>query len=155
MDYVVWIWIAAGILMILAELLIPGFVICFFGVAALLVALLCSFFSVPCSLQLLLFALLGVFLLLLCRKCFPQIFRGRTKTDSSDIDDDAVAGATAVVVETIAPPLPGKIDFRGSYWEATCDREVPAGSAVRILRRENLTLIVEAIEKRSSETKEN
>lgn len=146
MDKLVWIWTAAGVLMILAELFIPGFIIFFFGVSALLVALLSWMIPIPFSVQLLLFAIFGVLLLLICRKYFPKIFRGVSKEDRSDIDGDDVAGSAAVVVEEIVPPLAGKIDFRGSLWEGESSRRIPKGSVVRILRRKNLTLVVEPAE---------
>ena len=57
----VFLWFIAGVIFVLAEFVIPGFVICFFGVSALIVAgLIWLVPSLSITLQLLLFAALGV-----------------------------------------------------------------------------------------------
>ncbi|MBD2577929.1 NfeD family protein [Oscillatoria sp. FACHB-1406] len=54
----------------------------------------------------------------------------------------------AIVDEEIQPYKSGRVKFRGTYWEARCDRKMTfvPGEVVRVLRRENLTLVVERLE---------
>ena len=70
----------------------------------------------------------------------PRSFRGMVKIDRSDIENDDIAGAEAVVTEAIAPDAPGKVEFRGSQWTARADRALAVGERASIVRRNNLTL---------------
>jgi membrane protein implicated in regulation of membrane protease activity len=51
----------------------------------------------------------------------------------------------ATVAETIAPRDRGRVYFRGSWWFAQCDRPIiiTPGTAVAIVGRRNITLVVE------------
>ena len=87
----VFLWFIAGVIFVLAEFVIPGFVICFFGVSALIVAgLIWLVPSLSITLQLLLFAALGVVLLLLCRLLMPRAFRGKKDDVELDIDGEII-----------------------------------------------------------------
>lgn len=139
-----WWWFIAGVALILAEFSIPGVFICFFGIGALLTGVAVWIFpQMSFALALLVFAILSVVFLFSCRRFMPKSFRGVTKVDHSDIEEDAVEGADAVVTEAIAPDAPGKVEFRGSSWTACADREIAVGSRVKIRKRKNLTLHVE------------
>lgn len=139
----VFLWFIAGVIFILAEFAIPGFVICFFGVSALIVSgLIWLIPSLSIAMQLLIFAALGVVLLLLCRLFMPRAFRGKKDDLELDIDGDDVAGATCVCTEAIKPPVAGKVEFRGSSWIAVADSEIAAGEICTVLSRSNLTLKV-------------
>ena len=139
-----WWWFIAGMVLILAEFSAPGVCICFFGVGALLTGVVVWLFpGMPLSLELLLFSVLSVLFLLGCRRLMPDVFRGSMKVDPSDIENDDVAGADAVVVEAISAGRPGKVEFRGSLWTACADRELAVGERVKISRRQNLTLFIE------------
>jgi len=134
-----WIWVVAGIVLMVSEFVIPGFVVCFFGAGAILAGL--TLFVFPClglTWQILLFVLASVVFTLIGRK----IFLGGRSEDPDDVDRDDFTGATATVVESISPDRPGKVEFRGSFWTAVSDRELAAGAVVRIVRRGNLTLTV-------------
>lgn len=139
----VFLWFIAGVIFVLAEFVIPGFVICFFGVSALIVAgLIWLVPSLSITLQLLLFAALGVVLLLLCRLLMPRAFRGKKDDVELDIDGDDVAGATCVCTEAITPLAAGKVEFRGANWNAVADNEIAAGEICTVLSRNNLKLKV-------------
>lgn len=139
----VFLWFIAGVVFVLAEFVIPGFVICFFGVSALIVAgLIWLVPSLSITLQLLLFAALGVVLLLLCRLLMPRAFRGKKDDVELDIDGDDVAGATCVCTEAITPLAAGKVEFRGASWNAMADNEIATGEICTVLSRNNLKLKV-------------
>lgn len=66
-----WYWLVCGIVLILMEFIVSGFVICFFGISALATAAVDYFFpACPLAGQLLIFALGGVVMTFLCRKIF-------------------------------------------------------------------------------------
>ena len=111
----VFLWFIAGVVLIVSEFVVPAFVICFFGVAAILVAgLLWLCPTLPLAAQLLIFGATGVILLFLCRKFLPRAFQGNKNTGELDIDGDDVAGADCVCTAAITPQVSGKVEFRGS-----------------------------------------
>ena len=139
-----WWWMIAGIVLILAEFSVPGVFICFFGIGALLTGCAVWIFpQMPFALTILLFSVLSVLFLFSCRRFMPKSFRGTTKVDRSDIEEDDVKGAEVVVTEAVAPDAPGKVEFRGSQWTARADREIAVGERAKIRERKNLTLYLE------------
>lgn len=135
--------IVAGILLVLAEFAVPGFVICFFGAAAIATGLVHAVFQTMSGAALVsTYIILTLAFVFGVRRFIPASFKGRVSSGSGDPDDDGVAGSHAVVAEAIAPDAPGKVDFRGSLWTASSDRAIHAGERVEIIRRNNLELIV-------------
>ena len=142
-----WIWLIAGTVLILAEFIIPGFVICFFGGAAFIVGGLKWIFpGLSLVWQLLIFALGGILLLVSCRRFMPGVFRGAETIPAVDVDADGVAGEICVCVAPIEPGVPGKVEFRGTLWNAAADETVAAGSNCVVISRNNLTLKVRKAE---------
>ena len=143
MSFVPFIWAILGILLIGSEFFIPGFVIFFFGLGAVLNALLTAIIpiirnSIP--LQMILWLATSSISLFGLRRYFAKAFRGRLITG---IDDQSVVGSTAVVVEEIAPDRPGRIKFQGTTWTAkSYDEILPAGRTVEILQKDGLTFTV-------------
>lgn len=145
-----WFWLGAGVLMTVSEFIVPGFVICFFGIAAMLVSVICAFCNdLTLAWQLTDFAAISVILLFLSRVIAPGVFKGSTvKSEfNSDIDADDVVGTKATVVEAISANIPGKVEFHGTLWEAVAERDIPVGTTVIVTKRKNLTLTVTEIEK--------
>ncbi len=142
MEYY-WFWLAGGVLMILLELVMPGFVICFFGISALVAGGMNFFFpGFPLIGQLLLFSLGGAVLALSCRKLAPGIFGGNENKVEKDIDSDDVAGEICICRENIGDGVAGKVEFRGSLWSAVSGEEISSGEYCVVEKRENLTLTV-------------
>ena len=139
-----WWWFIAGVALILAEFSVPGVFICFFGIGALLTGCAVWMFpQMPFALALLIFTVLSVLFLFSCRRFMPKSFRGTTKVDHSDIEEDDVVGSCAVVTEAVSPGNPGKVEFRGTQWTACADREIAVGTRAKIRKRKNLTLFLE------------
>ncbi|MBQ7252700.1 MAG: NfeD family protein [Kiritimatiellae bacterium] len=138
-----WIWIVSGLLLVLAEFVIPGLVVCFFGAGAILTGLaLMVFPGLPAAGQLAIFLALSIALLAGVRRYLPDAFRGDEKKRAGNPDDDAVAGEIAEVVEAVSPELPGKVAFRGTEWRAKSDEALAKGEWAEVVRRENLALVV-------------
>ncbi len=138
------IWAIAGLLLILSEFFIPEFVVFFFGMGALLNALLVV--VVPglaerLPLQLVIWAATSGLSLALLRKYASRWFRG----DDAGRNEDADLGATAEVTEEIRPDQSGRIRLHGTTWNAVAfDETIPPGTTVTILKKENLNYIVTA-----------
>ena len=137
------LWFIVGLVFLLAEFIIPGFIIFFFGVGAWIVALLSMFFNIPLNFQLLIFLLSSILLLLILRKRVTRIFIGRLKRAGSQDDNiDEFKGESATVIEEIVPGKPGKVEFHGSQWKAEADDPIPAGKIVKIISTRSITLKV-------------
>ena len=139
-----WCWLILGMILLMSEFFIPGFIIFFFGVAACLVGVV-TFFVPELGLvwQILTFIIASVMLLILSRRYIPGVFKGRDIVSDVDIDLDDVSGETATAVTDIPADGSGKVEFRGTLWNAVTGEDISAGERVRIISRKNITLIVE------------
>lgn len=144
MDLMAVIWAILGFVMVIAEFFIPGVVIIFFGIGALLTSLLTALipgFSSLLGLQIL--SWLGFTTLTLgsLRRHFKKIFTGRLLTAGEHDYDDS--GKSAKVLETVRPDKPGRISYKGTSWEAlSFDKTYKKGSKVWILKQEGMTYYV-------------
>ena len=138
-------WFIAGVLLVLAELIIPGGIVVFLGLGCLIVALAAYFGLVgtwmgACTL----FFISSIAMILLLRQFAVKFVEGDSSQGNTDelLDD---LGELAVVVETIGPGnKQGRIAFRGTQWQALGDgSELPIDAQVQIVSRENVNYIVE------------
>ncbi|HUQ88581.1 MAG TPA: NfeD family protein [Vicinamibacterales bacterium] len=136
-----WMWLAAGLVLVVAELATPGgFVIIFFGIGALAVgvlALLGVVASVP--LQFVLFSVLSVASLAFLR----GRVQSRVRTPPSS-NVDSLVGVVAMVQERMAPRAIGRVEVRGSMWAArnTSDVTLDPGQRALVAAVDGLTLAV-------------
>lgn len=138
------IWLALGIALIIIEVMTPGLVSIFFGLAALTVALVAWLVpSLGQGWQWLAFSVFSVLYIFLLRKSLKKVFSG--KREVSDSPNDEFSGKLVAVVEAVAPNRPGRVEFCGTNWTAEAESEIPVGATVRILGRKNLTLKVESV----------
>src|SRR5688572_24485372 len=136
-----WLWLLAGCGLLALELLTPGgFYIFFFGIGAIVIALLSiSGIVTSATAQWLLFAGISVVLLLVFRKPLQ-----RTIGITADRDVDTMVGESARAMEEIGVAGLGKAELRGSVWTVrnSGDRSIVAGERCRVERVEGLTLYV-------------
>lgn len=144
MDTFTLIWLILGGVLMFLELLVPGLVIIFFGVAALLVggaAYLGLVSSWPVALGL--WAAGSSALVFGVRGGVKRLSPGREERSSTDEELDAF-GERVEVVEAVGPDLIGRIRFRGTTWKArTVEEHLEPGAYARIVTRENLVWLVE------------
>jgi inner membrane protein len=144
------IWCIVGIIMLMVEFVVPGFVIFFFGIGALFVALLCFLTtSLSINAQLIIFLVSSILFLIVLRRWFKAIFRGFFGSKNKmPINKKYNVGETATVTEKITPYEKGKIEFHGSMWSAESNREIAKGTTVVITEQNNLTFKVKPIIKK-------
>ena len=139
---VAFLWSLLGVILIASEMIIPGFVIFFFGAGAVITgiaSLLLPPVASSFALQGLLWAGASVFSLLFLRRRFSRIFRGTVLNKTTDAD----VGNSAVVSERITPESPGRVRYMGTTWRAISYTETfEPGASVEILREDKLTLVV-------------
>lgn len=140
----IWMYIGAGLMML--ELISPGFVIFFFGLAAATTGLMCMWLGDLFTLtwQLISLSFFSVVYLAFLRRLLKKLFTGTVETSATDFEND-FTGKTAVVTEAIRPPLPGRVMLGDAEWTAVADTAIEAGVNVRILGRDNLTFKVETV----------
>ncbi len=137
-------WFLAGIGCYVLELMLPGFVIFFFGIGAWCVALTLAILDVSLSAQLIIFICCSLVSLVLLRSWFRSVFLG----DSSEQDDSVnvtAEPATGVVIEAIIPPGSGRVQYGGSYWNAIADEKLIENTVVLIVEKRDLTIKVRAL----------
>lgn len=138
------LWFIIGLVLFLLELVIPGFVIFFFGVGAWITALLCLVAGPGINLQVVVFAVTSILSLLIFRKMIQKRFF-YVREDRSNAVEDEFTGKEAIVVADFDADKRGKVDFKGTTWKAETDSKsaIKAGQIVIILEKENFKLKVE------------
>ena len=139
------LWIIAGIVLLVLELVVPGLVLVFLGAGALLVALLVWLGVVESwTAAITTWFVSSLILLVGLRSFFYRLMPGEAEQGASTDEDADAFGEIVEVAEAIAPDAPGRIRYRGTTWEAACYSEtLEAGSKARIVYRENLVWVVE------------
>lgn len=142
-----WIWLYIGAFMMLAELLAPGFVIFFFGLAAatvgLLIQCLPETFSLSLTWQFALFSFFCVLYLVTLRRYVKSIFLGDAE-NGGNLGGEYI-GRVGRVVEAITPDVPGRVLVGDSEWSASARQSIPADARVKVVAQNNLTFTVEQI----------
>lgn len=141
-----WLWMYLGAFLMLMELLAPGFVIFFFGLSAMSVGLLRFAFGEAFTMtwQLASFSAFSIVYLLVLRRWIKTVFSGDTSRSGSDFNNENV-GRTAKVIEGIVPPVAGRVEIGDAEWSATADGPIAAGTTVKVVAQENLTVKVEVL----------
>jgi membrane protein implicated in regulation of membrane protease activity len=142
------LWAVLGFLLILAELLVPAFVLIWFGLAALLLAA-CVYMLADLSLtlQLLLWALFsGALTWLWFGYLRHQPFRSRV-----GLSDGDVVGEIGLLISPVAPYERGRVRFQkpllgAEVWDCIADQALPAGRRVRVRKVEGSLLKVDNLE---------
>lgn len=136
-----WMWLAAGLVLVAAELLTPGgFVLLFFGVGALTVGALTLIGSVTgAAMQFLLFSVLSVGSLALLRRRIQS----RLQTPQSSMVDSLI-GDLASPLERMAPGVVGRVEVRGTTWSArnASNITLDPGQRARVVAVDQLMLAV-------------
>ena len=141
-----WLWIYAGLALMLLELVVPGFILCFFGLSAATVGLLRFALGDTLTLtgQLAAFSVLSILYIVALRRLLKRVFVGGKVETKTDFDNESI-GRIGKVTEPINPPLTGRLMLGDSEWTAAADTPIAAGADVRVVAQDNLTMKVEAV----------
>ncbi len=134
-----WLWMLVGIGLLFLELVLPhGFFAFFFGLSAIGVGALTALgLAGPTWVQWLLFSAFSVVALALLRRpLHGRMTRGTNKPV------DSLIGESAVVKQDVEPHAPGKVELRGSLWNARSAASLGIGARCVVERVEGLTLWV-------------
>jgi membrane protein implicated in regulation of membrane protease activity len=134
-------WFILGLVLFLAELVIPGFFIFFFGLGAWIAALVCLIGEPGTNLQIIIFALTSVISLITLRRIIQKKFFYSKGTESADVEDE-FTGKEAMATSDFGPDIKGKVEFKGTTWKAESKSDIKEGQPVIIIEKENFTLFV-------------
>lgn len=138
-------WILFGIILMLLELIIPGGIVVFLGLAASGVGA-ALYFGLLTNLMeaLLAWFISSLVLVLILRAVFMKYFEGSQMIENVDEDLDMI-GSIVLVSETVQPYKEGRVKFRDSSWVARSEEELPSGAKAVISGRDGNILIIKPI----------
>lgn len=138
-------WTGLGVLLMVAEIIIPGGIVVFLGLSSLIVAGSIQFGLIDGWVHALtLWFISSILLLLLFRNLTQKFVGGDESVDNTDEELD-LFGKLVTVSETIGPgETKGRVEYQGTSWTALGDGSIiEAGSTVKIVCRDNISLVVE------------
>lgn len=135
-------WFVLGLCLFLLELIMPGFIIFFFGLGAWVTALICLIGHPGTNLQILIFALTSGILLAALRRIIQKKFLNSKNTKSEDVEDE-FTGKEALALSDFGGLKKGKIEFKGTTWTADSPSQISEGQRVIIIEKESFKLTVE------------
>jgi membrane protein implicated in regulation of membrane protease activity len=136
-----WLWLIGGIVLLIAEVIAPGFFLIFIGAAAIATGLVSLLIGLPLALQLLAFAILTF---LAVKVVGRRFYASRYDLSTDPMLNDRIARLLGKVVVVVQPvdANGGRVRVGDSEWSA---RGGPAevGTRVRIVDVEGNCLKVE------------
>ena len=137
-------WIIIGLTLMLCEFAIPGLVLLFFGIGAIITGLFALFIP-SLNLQLAIFALFSLLSLFGLRRILKPMLTGKTTDRNTDYMPEGMIGQRCTVETLIQPDSAGKVILNGTSWRAESNETLQPGTHVIIQEQRSLTLIVTRI----------
>lgn len=143
MELAWWHWAVGGLALIVAELVVPSFVLIWFGVGALVVALLLALTAIGLTVQLAIWLAVSIALV----AAWFKVFRPNMHKTRIGMSDANVTGEIGMLVHDVAPFTKGQVRFQkpilgADLWECIADEEIRTGERVRVLEVEGSFLKV-------------
>ena len=135
-----YIWLTVAVFAVIAEAMTVQMIAIWFAPAAL-VALALSACGVSLTIQILTFIIVAA----VCVATLYKKLRKSIKDKSEKTNLDAVVGAVAVVEEDIPTLGHGRVKLKGISWQATSKTDITAGSRVKVLGIDGVTLNCEPV----------
>jgi membrane protein implicated in regulation of membrane protease activity len=135
-----WIWMTAAAVLVVVEIVVPGFFFIWFGIGAVAAGVATLLGVGPVG-QLGVLTLVSGILLVLSRKIAQRI----TKPQPPGIGADRLKDATGVVVESVDPARnTGMVLIDREEWRATSEtgHTITKGTKIQVVRREGTHVIV-------------
>ena len=142
-----WHWAVAGIVLILAELAVPAFVLIWFGLGALLLALILAVHAdIALTGQLAIWLIASVVMVALWFRVFKP---GQHKTRIGTADAEVI-GEVGLLTRAVAPFEKGEVRFQKpllgtDVWPCIADETIDAGQRVKVLAVEGSFLKIAKI----------
>ncbi len=141
------IWMIFGFILLITEMFTTTFFIMWFGISALLTALVSWLWIDSFTLELLIFAGVSFLLVLFTRRLANKM----SGEPSRKITQDEIIGKTGMVTETIlSDNSKGLVKMNGQVWRAVSEKgvEIERGKSVIVKRLYGVKIYVEEIEEK-------
>ena len=131
------IWFLIGIGFLIAEFIMPTFIMFFFAIGAIIVSIVSSCFNLSINFQIMLFALSSVISLVLLRNYMKNIFKGNESKGEDKYFDNSIDlnKNIAIVSKTIEPNSFGEIKYKGTFYKAQSKDSIDKGKKVKIVSK--------------------
>lgn len=141
-----WHWEILGILLVLAELLVPAFFVIWFGFGAILVGLVVALVELSLAAQIGLWILASVAMAVLWFRIFK---RSEHKTLIGTADGHVI-GEVGLLVANVEPFQRGRVRFQrpllgSEEWACMAETAIRAGERVRVVTVEGSFVKVEPV----------
>ncbi len=136
-----WSWWVLGLVLLGAEVLLPGFFFLWFGIAAILIGISALLIDWPWQMQVLGFVVLSVITALVGRR-FYGTHGGETADPHLNLRAGRLQGRTFVLAEPIVEGA-GRVKIDDSVWQVR-GPDAPAGARVVVTGVDGTVLLVKA-----------
>lgn len=128
-----WIFVALGVVFVIAEVLFMDFTLIFFGLGFLIVAILSFFVDLSWQIQLLLVAVFSIVLLVLFRKRVKTaFFKSKEKYEDNFLDESGVGEIKN-----------GMVYYKSTFWKSDEIANLADGQKVRVKGVKNGQIVLE------------
>ncbi|MHA1158306.1 MAG: NfeD family protein [Alphaproteobacteria bacterium] len=136
-----WSWVAAGLILLALEVLLPGTVFLWFGVAAILTGVMALVTDFGWQVDVIVFVVLAAGLVIVGRRVFS---REKSPGERPFLNDRAqrLVGTSYILAEPIVEGK-GRIRVDDTNWRVF-GPDLPSGTRVRIASADGAKLVVEA-----------
>lgn len=144
-DTITLIWLIGGASLMVLELLIPGLIVVFFGISAVIVGLL-NYLGIVTDLEysLVIWFTLSLISVLFFRKIALRFFPSESTYQLVEEDVDVIGSIVTVITDVSEDTSEGRIEFQGTSWPAVSNSgTIKAGDKAKILYRDNISWVVE------------
>ena len=133
--YLIWFLIGTGFL--IAEFIMPTFIMFFFAIGAVIVSIVTAFYDLSINSQIILFALSSVISLVLLRNYMKNIFKGNESKGEDKYFDTSIDSNKniAIVSKTIEPNSFGEIKYKGTFYKAQSENSIDEGKIVKVVSK--------------------
>lgn len=140
----VWAWLSVGLLLMIAELFIPGTFVMWFGFGAILTGLVVGIVGeLSVAMQLLIFVIMSVISLCLGIFVYGKVFGpNKEKGNESRTGAQRLIGKTFIVSEAIQNGK-GKVAVGDTVWLARAKRKIAKGTEVVVVGVDGTQLLIE------------
>lgn len=141
MQPIFWIWMAAALVFLIVELMMPTLIFLCFVVGSIAAGIYSSFEPEQFYWQIGICLAVSLILLPFSRKFAHRI----TKAQPQNANVDRMIGHTAVVTKHIKPDHPGQIKYESEVWLASGDESFDVGAKVKIVSLAGTRVRVERV----------
>jgi hypothetical protein len=138
------IWIIAGLVLAALEMVVPGLVIIWFGIAGVVTGVMAFFVPNP-YIQFGVFAVLSGLMVVFSQRIARKI----TRPEPEPVGANRMVGVTGRVIADIRPPDFGRVKVQGDEWRAAAGCVIPSGGMVKVIEVKGTHLVVEQVEEGS------